>query len=66
MEFDSPRFNAELDRHITDSRYSRVVTNEECWNCGYQWEARVEGEYGRTYFVDDDGICPHCQMLVED
>lgn len=55
-----------LDAYITNSRFSRRTTDEECEKCGYRWEARVEGEYGRSYFVDDDGFCPECATQVPD
>ena len=66
MEMNSPRFRAELDNYITNGRYYEFTTDEECWNCGYKWEAQCFHEYGRTYFKDDDGMCPHCEVLVED
>ena len=56
----------ELDNYITNPRYFKVATEEECENCGCRWEARVEGEYGRTYFVDEDGFCPECGVQVPD
>ena len=55
-----------LDSYITNPRYFKVTTDEECEKCGCKWEARVEGEYGRTYFVDDDGFCPECGLKVPD
>lgn len=54
-----------LDAYITNPRHFKVMTDEECKGCGCKWEARVEGEYGQTYFVDGDGICPECGTEVE-
>ncbi len=54
-----------LDSYITDSRHHKFTTNEECVNCECKWEARCEGEFGRSYFVDDDGFCPECGLQVE-
>jgi len=56
----------ELDSYITNPRYFKGTTEEKCEKCGCKWEARIEGEYGRTYFVDDDGFCPECATQVPD
>lgn len=57
---------AGLDNYITNPHYSKGTTEEECEKCGYKWEARIEGEYSRSYFVDDDGFCPECGLEVPD
>ena len=42
------------------------LSANKCEKCGYEWEARIEGEFGRSYFVDDDGFCPGCAKQVPD
>ena len=54
-----------LDAHITNPCYREFTTVETC-GCGCKWEARCYAEYGRSYFVDEDGLCPDCRMPVED
>ena len=60
MDVDSSRFKRELDNYITSGRYHETMVDEECKNCGYQFEWRVCYEYGASWYEPEEVRCPKC------